>query len=101
AVSLMINTLHQNANVAYWLGVDYWNRGITSEAVHVVMDYGFRQLRLHRIGAGCFPENMGSVKVIQKNGMRREGTRRESCLKDGTFRDITWFATLRREWEQR
>jgi RimJ/RimL family protein N-acetyltransferase len=48
------------------------------------MNFGFKTLKLHRIEAGCAVDNIGSIKVLEKAGMTKEGRRREILpLKSG------------------
>ena len=63
---------------------DYWNKGFATEALNRIIDFGFEKLRLHRIEAGCAVENLGSVKLLEKVGMTREGSKRKALpLKTG------------------
>jgi ribosomal-protein-alanine N-acetyltransferase len=58
--------------IAYGFAKAYWGNGLASEAAAAVMQYGFDQLRLDRIVAVVWPENIASVRVLEKLGMRRE-----------------------------
>lgn len=72
------------AEVWYKLHVAEWGKGYATEALKTLIDWGFSNLQLHRIEAGCAAENIGSVKVLEKAGMEREGTRRKTLpLKTG------------------
>jgi len=62
----------------------YWNQGIATEVLAKMIDYGFDELNLHRIQAGCAVDNIGSIKVLEKVGMIREGRGRQVLpLKSG------------------
>ncbi len=70
--------------VWYKLHSDYWNNGYATEAVNMILDYGFNDLNLHRIEAGCAVENIASSKVLEKVGMTKEGRKRKVLpLKNG------------------
>ena len=56
----------QKAEVWYKLHPDFWNKGYATEALKKIVQYGFKELRLHRIEAGCAVENFGSIKVLEK-----------------------------------
>lgn len=62
----------------------HWGKGFGTEALNAILDLGFDQLRLHRIEAGCAVDNIGSVKLLEKVGMTREGAKRKALpLKTG------------------
>ncbi len=99
AISLSLKPEHQRAEMGYWIGVPYWGRGYCTEAARAVRDFGFRALELHRIMAVHLTRNPASGRVMQKIGMRHEGTLREHILKWGVFETIECYAILRSEWE--
>lgn len=82
----------------YTLHPAYWGLGYTTEAARALVDFGFRELRLHRIWAGCDPANPGSWRVLEKLGMRREGHLRENAWIKGEWVDSLIYAILEREW---
>ncbi|WP_343485828.1 GNAT family N-acetyltransferase [Allomuricauda sp. d1] len=65
------------AEVWYKLHSDFWNQGYATESLKKVLEFGFTELNLHRIEAGCAVENIGSIKVLEKVGMIREGRKRK------------------------
>jgi RimJ/RimL family protein N-acetyltransferase len=75
-----------------------WGRGYATEAARTLVDYGFRELRLHRISANCDPANVASWRVLEKVGMRREGHLREHARSKGQLVDSLIYAVLQREW---
>ena len=88
------------AEVGYWLGVRYWNRGLTSAALRTITVYGFETLGLERIFALPFATNGGSVRVLEKVGYAREGRLRRSAIKDGTVVDQFLYAAIREDWRR-
>ena len=59
-------------------------KGYATEALKEILRFGFDQLNLHRIEAGCAVENVASIKVLEKAGMQREGRKRQVLpLKSG------------------
>ncbi|QMV39881.1 GNAT family N-acetyltransferase [Cohnella cholangitidis] len=80
---------------------DYHNKGYASEAAQAILNYGFEELKLHRIIATCQPENTASYRVMEKCGMRREGFFRKCILKDAEWRDEYFYAILEEEWMSR
>jgi RimJ/RimL family protein N-acetyltransferase len=57
----------------------FWGQGIATEVVEAIIFHGFNTLKLHRIEAGCAVNNIGSIKVLEKAGMKKEG-RKRLCL---------------------
>ncbi len=90
---------HNSAQVGYVLNPTYWGQGIAPEALHAVMHFGFRELGLHRIEAHYIIGNDRSRRVMEKVGMRYEGTRRGAMRIKGIYRDIGVCAVLRDEFE--
>lgn len=75
---------NRRAEVWYKLHSDHWGKGYATEALNLVLDFGFKTLNLHRIQAGCAVENKASIKVLEKAGMIREGRGRQLLpLKSG------------------
>jgi RimJ/RimL family protein N-acetyltransferase len=87
-----------SAEIGYWLGEPFWNRGIATAAVVALTTYGFRQLDLERIHAGVYEWNPASMRTLEKAGYVREGVARRSVIKDGQLIDRVLFAALRAEW---
>ena len=71
------NKKFSRGEVWYKIHRDHWNKGIATEVLAAVIDYGFDSLNLHRIQVGCAAENIGSIKVLEKVGMIREGCGRQ------------------------
>ncbi|MDR6302054.1 GNAT family N-acetyltransferase [Mesonia maritima] len=72
------------AEVWFKFSPQFWNKGFASESLGRIIQFGFDELNLHRIEAGCAIENFGSIRVLEKAGMKREGHRRKALpLKTG------------------
>lgn len=78
-------------SLGYWVARDAAGRGIAPTAVALVADHAFRQ-GLHRLEIGVRPENMASLRVVEKLGFRDEGLRRGYLYIDGAWRDHRIFA---------
>ena len=75
---------YKNAEVWFKFDTEFWGKGFATEALNEILKFGFTDLKLHRIEAGCAVENIGSVKVLEKVGMLREAhTRKLLPLKSG------------------
>jgi len=71
------------AEIGYWIGEPYWNKGIATEAVKLITDYGLNQLDLVRIHTGIFEYNISSMKVLEKCGYKKEAVFEKSVVKNG------------------
>jgi len=71
-VSLHLDKDKPIAQLGYWLGEPFWNKGIGTEAVEAVVKFGFEKLKLHLIFATCHVENIASEQVLLNNGMRKD-----------------------------
>ncbi len=87
-----------NAELGYWLGVDYWNQGYATEAAKALCTWGFASRGLHRIFAQHMTKNGASGRVMEKLGMRYEGLMREHIRKGEEYRDVKVYGVLAREW---
>lgn len=75
---------YRNAEIWFKIYSEFWNKGFTTEAVKRIIRFGFEDLQLHRIEAGCAVENTGSIRVLEKVGMLREAhTRKALPLQTG------------------
>ena len=68
---------YHRAELWYKLRPEFWNKGYATEAAKALIGFGFDALKLHRVEAGCAVDNTGSVKVLEKAGMRLEGRKRQ------------------------
>ena len=87
-----------SAEVGYWLGEEYWRRGIVTEALEMLTRYLFAEVRLLRLFALPLADNAGSARVLEKAGYEREGLLRASCVKYGEPRDQLLYARINPEW---
>ena len=96
-----IDSEHSQAELGFWVAVEYWGQGYATEAARAVVTFGFRQLGLNRVYAHHMVRNPASGRVLEKIGMRREGLLRQRVRKWGVFEDVVLLAVLRGEWMPR
>ncbi|MFN6465876.1 MAG: GNAT family N-acetyltransferase [Nostoc sp. DedVER02] len=89
----------REANIGYELNTQYWRQGYATEAAQAILKFGFEELRMHRIWSWCVADNLASVKVLEKIGMRREGHLLEKELIKDRWHDNFIYAILEREWK--
>jgi len=85
----------QAGNLGYWMGVAYARQGYMTAAVRVLVPFAFSTLKLHRIEAACIPENVASVRLLEKTGFTREGYAREYLCINGSWQDHLLYAQVR------
>ena len=86
-----------------WLGIsigdrDYWGRGYGTDAMRLIVQYGFIELNLRRISLGLHAYNERARKSYEKVGFKFEGRMRGEGLRDGVRFDSLWMGILREEW---
>lgn len=85
---------HFRAEIGYMLLPEYQGKGIITEAIKEVVNYGFKVMKLHSIEAIIDPENFGSEKVLQKNGFVKEAHLKENEYYEGKFLDTVIYSIL-------
>jgi RimJ/RimL family protein N-acetyltransferase len=88
----------QRAELGYWVGKSYWNHGYCTEAARAVVRFAFEDLGLRRVFAQRYRRNPASGRVMQKAGMRHEGTLRQHAVKWDVVDDIEVYGVLHEEW---
>ena len=94
------NISSHKASIGYVLNRNYWGKGIATEAAKALVSFGFTTLKLHRIFALVFPDNIASSNVLVKTGMTLEGRLRDEYVKHGVFHDSLVYGILFHEWVQ-
>lgn len=84
--------------IGYDLMPAYWGKGIMTEAVHGIVQFGFRYMQLNRIEADVTLNNHASVRVLEKVGFKAEGILRQAGYWKGRYHDLRLFALLREEY---
>jgi len=86
--------------MGYSIARSYWGKGLTTEAARAVLDAAFlTYVDLNRITGTANARNIGSLRVMEKIGMSREGVLRQNRVVRGEFIDEVWCGVLRNEWE--
>ena len=93
-----INWIHRFADISLLIGdKNYWGKGIATEAIKLISSFGFNELNLHKLKAGCYVDNKGSEKAFVKAGYFIEGTLKQHFFFKGNYRDTTLLAKLNNE----
>lgn len=86
-------------DIGYELNPDYWGNGYATEAAKTMVHYGFTTLHLHRIWSWCIADNVGSYRVMEKVGLRKEGHLRQNEFYKARYWDTLVYAILEDEWQ--
>ncbi len=90
-VGLIIDPGSQSAELGYWIGKPYWNRGYATEAARALMQYGFETLGLTEIHARHMSRNVASGRVIRKLGMNYTERREKDVERWGVLEDMDHY----------
>ena len=91
---LDINPKAKRAEMGYWVGKQYWKRGIATEAAKAMIEFGFNSLNLNSIYARFFDINPASGRVMEKCGMTYVGTIREHEFRFDKFYNVGYYEML-------
>ena len=91
----------QNAYIGYWIDEAVAGRGLMPEAVVVVARFAFEELGLHRLQVSIVPRNSASRRVVEKLGLRDEGTALRYLEINGVWEDHVRYAITSEEWSER
>lgn len=93
-----IHPVYHFADISYFIGeTSEHGKGIATEAVRLVCDFGFKTKELHRISAGGYATNLATKRVLEKNGFVLEGIYREKVYINGNYIDAFWYAKLNKK----
>lgn len=92
-----IDQSNARAEIGYTLKPEFWGRGIMKEALHAVITFGFRDLKLHSIEANINPANKASRGLLLKMGFVKEAYFRENYYYKGKFLDSEIYSLLERD----
>ena len=81
-------------------GAAYFGKGYGSEATQLIVDFGFRELKLHRIELEVYDFNPRAQHVYEKAGFVKEGVRRDVLLWDGVYQSAIVMSILEDEWRE-
>jgi len=87
---------HFRSEIGYMIFPKFRGKGLVSEAIKVVVKFGFNVMKLHSIEALIDPDNIASEKVLQKNGFVKEGYLKENEFFDGKFLDTVIYSRLKK-----
>ncbi|MBN2795739.1 MAG: GNAT family N-acetyltransferase [Clostridia bacterium] len=81
----------KHGEIGYVLRKDQWGKGYISELVQLVSDFALNELNLRKLHGRVSSPNMGSSKVLLKNGFVEEGRLKDYYYIDGSYCDVIWY----------
>jgi ribosomal-protein-alanine N-acetyltransferase len=98
SMGIGVNSRHNKGELGYWVGFPYWNQGCATEAAVRIVQWGFEELELNRIYARHLVRNPASARVMQKAGLKYEGTFPQDVLKGESYEDLGQCGLTREEY---
>ncbi len=94
-ILLKEDVYRKSLEIGYFVGEDYWGKGIATVAVSLLLDYITKHFDVVRIYAEVFEHNRASMKILEKNGFHLEGIREKSVIKNNVLmNDQVWVKFL-------
>jgi [ribosomal protein S5]-alanine N-acetyltransferase len=82
----------KNAEIGFWLGEPYWNKGIISASIRQMIEYSFANFDIERIFGRVFGKNIASQKVLEKAEFQQEAFFQKTFFKNGLYDDEIIYA---------
>ncbi len=96
-----INKEYGHATLGIMIGGRrYWNKGYGTDASRAIINYGFKKMKLHRIGLDVYEYNPRAIKVYKRLGFKIEGRKRELTKLNGKYYDAFYMGLLGSEWKK-
>jgi [ribosomal protein S5]-alanine N-acetyltransferase len=89
---------NKRAEIGFTLRRDHWGAGLATDASRLLLAFGFDHLGMHRIEATTHPDNVASIRVLEKLGMSSEGRMRDHLLVNGAWQESLLFSILESDW---
>lgn len=95
----LVDTKNNFAEIEYCIGSDFQRKGLATEATKAIIDFGFKQIGLHKIQICHASNNMASRRVIEKCGFHYEGALRDFFYLNGAYADRLYYSILEYEYQ--
>lgn len=101
SVGFKLVLLDKRATLGIVIGdKQYWGKGCGTDAMKVILRYGFKKLRLHKVELEVYDYNLRAITVYEKLGFRHEGVRRDYTLWKNKFYNCFSMGILSEEWQK-
>jgi RimJ/RimL family protein N-acetyltransferase len=95
SLSVGVDVYRKSAEIGYFIGEAFWNKGITTKAVNLITNWGFKNLDIVRIYTGIFEFNQSSQRVLEKCGYTKEAVFKKSICKNNEIFDEIRYAKIK------
>ena len=92
-----IDFVNKNSEIGYWIGNEFWQRGITTKSLGLVTSYSFIVMKLHKIYATVFSESISSQRVLEKYNFKKEGELFEHRYKNNKFHNVLVYGIINKK----
>lgn len=93
-----IDWIHRRGDISLIVNPEFTGKGHGTSAISLIVAHGFEKMNLHKLTAGMWSNNMGSIRAFEKNGFVHEGTLRENYFYRGEPVDELRYGLLRKDW---
>ncbi|GJQ62493.1 MAG: N-acetyltransferase [Melioribacteraceae bacterium] len=100
SIGLTFNADNNHTEMGYWIGKNFWNNGYATEASKRVMEFAFDDICFNRVHAHFMSSNPQSGRVMEKIGMKYEGTMRQHLLKFDKYQDIIIYGITKEDYNK-
>ncbi len=97
-ISFSINLKNERAEAGYWIGLPFWNKGYVTEALKLMIKYGFEDLKLNKITSSHLGGNPSSGRVMEKAGLKKEGLLKKHLKSKMVFHDLVNYGLTKEEY---
>ena len=97
-IDIQLKHSHDKATFGYVINRHFWGKGYMTEALHAVVDLLFTKLEVNRVEARHYTNNPASGKVMEKVGMKYEGTAKQAEMVKGVLRDVMFYGVTREDY---
>ncbi|MFC2104121.1 GNAT family N-acetyltransferase [Bacteroidota bacterium] len=94
-IIVQTDVFRRNAEIGYWLGEKYWNKGISTLALNAMVQYAFETFEINRLFANVFESNIASIRVLKKCGFTEEVCLKKSVIKNNQIQDCFIYSIHR------
>jgi [ribosomal protein S5]-alanine N-acetyltransferase len=95
-----VNERYDRAELGYWIGKSYWNKGYCTESLAAMIKFGFENTSLNKFMATHYPHNSASGRVMEKCGMIKEGELVQHVKKGDRYLDLVQYRMTRDEFKK-
>jgi len=94
-IIIQTDVFRKNAEIGYWLGEKYWNKGIATKSLKAMVEYTFNNYDINRLIAYVFDSNIASKRVLIKCGFIEEARLKNGIIKNNIIQDCLIYSIIR------